>query len=358
MTLPTVPSACPASATAAPDPTNDGPAAPVWGPLEQAAQAARTARHWARAHACLEQGARPRAIDGQGWTLLHHAANTGLSRAGDEEATTAWVQALVTAGADVNAVTRDGQVPVWMACSAGRWDLVLRLVGAGADPNTVNVHPDEDEHLLNRAVQLADVGTVRALLDQGAALHRWNGQQETVLGDLVWAMTQWGDGPSGKRLGETLDLLLDRGISPLGAGPNGLLPDDPMTAPLARAVERPAMPVLRRLLDLGAWRDDPRWQPWPARERLLKRTVEKGHAGALTALLDAGVARGFETASWNCLVDHLAQQMAAPARHPMPAETSRTRARLEGLRMVIEPGSLRHAMQDSPAPCVRERCRL
>ncbi len=75
---------------------------------------------------CLEAGANLEARDDEyGWTPLHRAAAHGSPDL---------VQALVQAGADLEARSKDGLTPLHRAAAFGSPDLVQALLDAGANP--------------------------------------------------------------------------------------------------------------------------------------------------------------------------------------------------------------------------------
>src|SRR5262245_59864708 len=80
-----------------------------------------------RARTVLKAGADTNAVQKDGATALHWAAYHG-------DAGT--VKLLLAAGANVKAENRYGFAPLSLACENGAEDLVRMLLAAGADPNT------------------------------------------------------------------------------------------------------------------------------------------------------------------------------------------------------------------------------
>ena len=106
----------------------------------------------------LEAGADPNAVDREGWTPLLLAAKSGSERA---------VKALLEAGVDPNAVDREGWTPLLLAAKSGSERAVKALLEAGVDPNAV----DEDgwTPLLSAAdADKGSEGAVKVLLESGA----------------------------------------------------------------------------------------------------------------------------------------------------------------------------------------------
>src|SRR5262249_10580966 len=77
----------------------------------------------------IQQTADVNAAQGDGATALHWAAS-------NEDLETA--KALIAAGANVNAVTREGAItPLFMACTNGNAAMIEALLAAGANVNAV-----------------------------------------------------------------------------------------------------------------------------------------------------------------------------------------------------------------------------
>lgn len=76
----------------------------------------------------MEAGADIHAIDTSGKSVLHHAAHAGCSHA---------VEALIRAGADVNARAHDGSTPIMYAAMSS-YESLLRLKSAGASTGVVS----------------------------------------------------------------------------------------------------------------------------------------------------------------------------------------------------------------------------
>lgn len=107
----------------------------------------------------LELGADPLATSHQGYTALHYAANR-MDEAG------AVIEALIVAGSDVNARTREGRTALIMAAGYGTPEAVEALIRAGAD---LDVQDDYGANALINAARYGYPASVLALLDAGAA---------------------------------------------------------------------------------------------------------------------------------------------------------------------------------------------
>jgi len=76
------------------------------------------------------------------------------------------IDALIAAGADVNARARHGQAPLHLAAAAGSDAAVARLLGAGA---ALDAHDLSGWTPLHQAAHYAQEGAMRALLAAGAS---------------------------------------------------------------------------------------------------------------------------------------------------------------------------------------------
>jgi ankyrin repeat protein len=111
------------------------------------------------------------AAQGDGMTALHWAAATNNLE---------MAQALLAAGADVNAVTRiGGQTPLFIACTAGNAALINIFIKAGSNPNAVNTV--DGQTALMRASASGSAEAVTVLLDHGANVNA----KETARGETA-----------------------------------------------------------------------------------------------------------------------------------------------------------------------------
>jgi ankyrin repeat protein len=106
-----------------------------------------------------------------GWTLLHLAAHFGQLEV---------VQMLTSAGADVNARSRNnqGNTPLHAALPGGHLDIVRLLVHAGAD---VNATQEGDATPLHEAALIGSSPLTLLLLEGGASIDARTAQGETAL---------------------------------------------------------------------------------------------------------------------------------------------------------------------------------
>ncbi len=196
------------------------------------------------------------------------AGRTPLMLAADRSAP-AWLQALLTAGAAVEARDKHGATALHRAVLSGNAETVRLLLSAGADPNRADANGNGPLHL---AVAGDSTAVAAALRDWGASAAQENNAGWTAV-DLA-------------RRSRTETMLELFGLAKPGSSPAGMLIDDRST-------------LLRRLTD-AALRDDldrvaellaqPAFDPELTElSALPMRLAQSGAAGSLALLLDAGV---------------------------------------------------------------------
>ena len=129
------------------------------------------------------------AVEPDGTTPLHRAVHRNDVKAAD---------ALIRAGADVNAVNRYGVPPLSLAATNGNAALLELLLKAGANPDAAQ---SEGETALMTASRTGVPAAVRTLLAHGAdvnAKESWRGQSA-----LMWAAAEGH--------ADTIELLLEAG---------------------------------------------------------------------------------------------------------------------------------------------------
>ena len=238
----------------------------------------------------LESGADPNAANEEGTTALMWASTRGLG----------WVDPLLDRGANVNASDRQGFTALMVAGGySGMLPVMARLISAGADVNALTTN---GWSALRDAVKSGDTGKVRLLLDHGALLLASPRNSNRM---MMLSVTQ--DDVA------TLGLLLDRGlpVDHAQAGYTGLM------AAAANRLEGP----LRLLLSRGA--DPNTVEARGGLTPLMYAALEDpGHDRLVKALLKAGAK--VETKSTEGLTaldyakkyhhQHLAAALASDAR--------------------------------------------
>ena len=119
----------------------------------------------------LEAGADTNITEAYGHTCLHKAVNANC----DEQT----VQAIIDHGADVNAINKDNETALLIACMNGQNDAINVLLEAGAD---TNITQTDGHTCLHKAVN-ANCGkhTVQAIIDHRADVNAINKDNETAL---------------------------------------------------------------------------------------------------------------------------------------------------------------------------------
>lgn len=143
--------------------------------------------------ALLKQRVDVNAPQPDGTTAIHWAVHH------DAVAT---VEALIRAGANVNAATDAGVTPLWVACTSNaRVSIVRLLVGAGAEPS---VAPDTGETPLMWCARTNAADAIKALVAHGADVNaREKSSGQTA---LMWAVAA--------RHPEVARMLLEAGADP------------------------------------------------------------------------------------------------------------------------------------------------
>jgi uncharacterized protein len=153
-------------------------------------------------------------VQPDGMTALHQAV-----RQNDLDA----AKSLVRAGAKIDASTRYGVTPLYLACMNGNAAMIDVLLRAGADPTSSN---PGGETALMTAARTGSVDAVKLLLDRSAAINA----KEAVRGQtaLMWAVLE--NHP------DVVKLLLARGAD-INAQTNVIVPDGTSGIPEAKSAD-------------------------------------------------------------------------------------------------------------------------
>ena len=226
----------------------------------------------------LHSGAKPNAVDKNGWSLLMVAASKGHQGA---------VDSLLDAGANPNAVCENGWPPLMSAASKGHQGMVDSLLNAGANPNVTGKNGWSP---LMRAADKGHQGAVDSLLKAGA---NPNATDKDGWSPLMCAASTGHQG--------TVDSLLNAGANPNAADKNGL-------SPLLRAASKGHQGVVDSLLDAGANQaaNKEGWTP-------LRVAKSAGHQGIVKSLQNAD-------AKQNAADDHARSDAMRTGVREVPAE--------------------------------------
>lgn len=213
-------------------------------------------------------------VAADGTTSLHLAV-----RAGDQVR----VQALIAAGADVNAATRYHVTPLSLAAQNGDGAMLQLLIRAGANPNAPL---GEGQTVLMTAARTGSVGAVKVLIEAGAdvnARERW--YQQTA---VTWAAAENHAAVVTLLAEHGADLdALSRVIEPPKRGENvGVIGTSPRGGftPVAFAAREGAIDAVRALADAGADLNAPDPDGIPP----LSIALLNGHYDTAMALIEKG----------------------------------------------------------------------
>ena len=271
----------------------------------------------ARLDALLAAGADVNAAQPDGMTALHWAAYLD-----DAEA----ARKLVRAGADAAAENRYGVTPLTPACINGSGEMVELLLDAGADADTAS---SGGETVLMLAARTGKPAVVSTLLERGADVNAAVGETEQTA--LMWAAAEGH--------AEAARALLEAGAE------RGVRLDSGFTAFLF-AVREGRLPVVRLLLQSGAdaneairTRKTPRGgRPRNGTSALMLATVN-AHYEVGAALLEAGADPNAAEPGYTAL--HLMAKVRKPGvgDNDPPPEGSGRMSAVEYVRALVARGA-------------------
>ncbi len=221
--------------------------------------AAAERQDWRSVDALLAAGADVDAAQADGATALHWAAHWDARAA---------LETLLRAGADVDAANDHGVTPLFLAAENGSAPVAERLLAAGADASATL--PADGETVLMRAAHTGSAAIVRMLLDRGADPHARTARSGQTA--LMWATAE-GHADAARELiargadvrarshGHYTPLLFAARQGDVGSGALLLAAgaavdrDGPGPAPLVVAIEHGRVPFARFLLAHGAAAD-------------------------------------------------------------------------------------------------------
>lgn len=219
---------------------------------------------WPRVMRALEAGANPGPAQADGMTALHWAVY---------HENDAVAEALLDAGAAVDAVTDYGVTPLLIACLNGDARATRLLLAAGANPKAGS---DGAEPPIIIASRVGRVEVVEALLDAGASVDARGGKGQAP---IHWAAAE---GHAAATCA-----LISRGADPAMPLVNGF-------TPLLFAAREGCIEVSQILLDAGVdvnapYKPErrPGQGPVPGSTALIL-AIENGHFELASVLLDAG----------------------------------------------------------------------
>jgi len=132
----------------------------------------------------IKFGARVNHSDGDGRTALHFAVGRGsvyyVRRMESVKSEVSIIaEKLLSAGADVNTIERNGSSPLYLACEAGKADFVKLLLSHGANPN-ISLDTT-DKYPLHAACKGQHYDAVKLLLEYNADVNVRDRNDKTAL---------------------------------------------------------------------------------------------------------------------------------------------------------------------------------
>ncbi|MFO0626637.1 MAG: ankyrin repeat domain-containing protein [Polyangiales bacterium] len=176
--------------------------------------------------AAVRAGDVPMCTDGEGWTLLHRAAQAGRVVA---------MGALLDRGADLRQPGLHGRTALYEAAKYGHVAAVNLLLDRGADPNVRENSTGFTP--LHVAAERHHLAVIRVLLARGAEVNALNQLHQTPLWQASWQPEQ-GDDAVARLL--------------LAAGAATEVHDVVGATPLMKAARHHLRPFVLALLDAGA----------------------------------------------------------------------------------------------------------
>ena len=240
--------------------------------------------------ALLDRGADPNATNAEATTALMWAATRGLDR----------VDLLLSRGARPNVADASGFTPLMYAAGySSHSDVVARLVKAGAEVNALTAN---SWSALRDAVKAGDTTKLRVLLDSGAKLVV---SQRNTNRMVFIAVTQ-DDIP-------TLDLMVDRGLSPNHAAQDG---HTGLMSAASFGLEAPLLLFLRHGADPNLVE-----RPNGMTALMYAAVADPGHDRLVRALVRAGARVDMKSSAGLTAADYAAKYRApAPARSFAPRD--------------------------------------
>ena len=167
---------------------------------------------------------------------VYHLRRTEVAKGNTN---TSSAEKLLSAGANVNAVDKNGVSPLYLAGERGKTEFVKLLLSNGANPNigTVNNYPT------HAACRGHHYDSVKLLLDYKADVNVLDSACRTALHHTLESETHYGR-DSDKR-SVLVQLLLDRGANVNAASENG-------ETPLYIACSKGLEPIAKKMLECGA----------------------------------------------------------------------------------------------------------
>ena len=120
----------------------------------------------------LQAGADTNIVSANGNTCLYDAVRIGCRKD--------VIEAIISDGADINAINKSNETALMKACWMGNEDAISVLLNAGADPNIA--HADGNTCLYNAVQRYCSKDVLKAIINHGADVNATNKANNTALG--------------------------------------------------------------------------------------------------------------------------------------------------------------------------------
>jgi len=167
---------------------------------------------------------------------IYHLRRTEVAKSNTD---TSVAEKLLAAGANVNAVDKNGASPLYLACKTGMTEFVKLLLSHGANPNSGTT----DNYPIHAACRGHHYDSVKLLLEYKADVDVGDGAGRTALHHTVESETHY-SGDNDKRT-VLVQLLLDRGANVNAASENG---ETPFYIACSKGLES----IAKKMLECGA----------------------------------------------------------------------------------------------------------
>jgi ankyrin repeat protein len=285
----------------------------------------------------ITQHAKVNALEPDGSTPLHYAANLG-----DLEL----VDLLLHAGANAKVANLFGVTPLSLACMNGSATVVERLLKAGADPNTTM---SGGETALMTAARTGTPGAVKALIEAGADVNAAEPTRKQTA--LMWASAR-GNAEAAKVLlqaganvhAQSLEKDFRGRFTGNGGAGHVKLEKDIQFTPLMFAVREGHQGVVTVLLDGGA---DPK-ETLPDGTSAVVLAIINAHWELANYLLDRGADPNAAGQGWTALHQVARSRSLTIGHVPQPVADGHI-ASIEVAKKLIEKGVHVNARMTSEA---------
>jgi len=185
----------------------------------------------------------------RGSTALHYAIGcdydsfTSRLRCESMKTNTSTVEALLSAGADVNAMDASGYSPLYLACERGEHEIVKLLLSRGANPNVKATK--RPKYPIHAACRRQHYDLIKLLLEVNADVAVRGECGKTALHGVLESTSRQSSDSGDASVLDMVQLLLDRGANVNAVSADG-------ETPFYVACSKGLTPVVDKMLECGA----------------------------------------------------------------------------------------------------------